>query len=94
MSTPAAPYSPIRRRSYRLVYLTELRLAWRYPIGLVFGLGLPMLLLVIFGSIPSTTRPSAKFGGVSFFTVYTPTLMVLVLLVLGVLSLPIQMAGY
>jgi ABC-2 type transport system ATP-binding protein len=36
----------------------------------------------------------AGLGGVSFFTAYVPTLLVLVLLVLGLLSLPIQMAGY
>jgi ABC-2 type transport system permease protein len=96
MSTPApaASNSPSRRRAYGLLVLTELRLALRYPVGLVFGLGLPMLLLIIFGSIPSLTQPKKEFGGVSFFTVYAPTLMVLVLLVLGLLSLPTQMAGY
>lgn len=94
MTTPADSYSASRRRAYGLLVLTELRLAWRYPVGLVFGLGLPLLLLIIFGSIPSLTQPKKEFGGVSFFTVYAPTLIVLVLLVLGLLSLPTQMAGY
>ncbi len=89
MSTSAAACSPSRRRVYGLLVLTELRLAWRNPVGLIFCLGLPMLLLVIFGSIPSLTQPKREFGGVSFFTVYVPTLLVLVLLVLGLLSLPI-----
>jgi ABC-2 type transport system permease protein len=53
-----------------------------------------VLLLVIFGSIPSLTRPMAKFGGISFFNLYAPTLVLLVLLVLGLLSLPMQMASY
>lgn len=83
-----------RRRRYGVLVATELRLAWRYPVGLVFGLGLPMLLLVIFGSIPSLTRPSKEFGGISFFTLYAPTLIVLVLLVLALLGLPGQMANY
>ena len=69
-----------------MLVLTELRLAWRNPVYLVFGLGLPVLLLVIFGSIPSLTQPSKEFGGVSFFTIYTPTLMVLVLIVLGLVE--------
>ena len=71
MSTRVAALSPSPRRAYRMLVHTELRLAWRYPIGLAFGVGLPMLLLVIFGSIPSLTRPKKEFGGVSFFTLYT-----------------------
>jgi hypothetical protein len=77
-----------------MLVLTELRLAWRTPSYLVVALGIPVLLLIIFGSIPSLTKPSKEFGGVSFFTIYTPTLMVLVLIVLGLLSLPSQMASY
>jgi ABC-2 type transport system permease protein len=73
---------------------TELRLAWRTPSYIVVALGIPVLLLVIFGSISSLTQPKKEFGGVSFFTIYTPTLMVLVLIVLGLLSLPSQMASY
>ena len=78
MNTPALSL-PSRRRAYRLLVLTELRLAWRYPIYLVPAVGIPVLLLVIFGSIPSLTRPNKEFGGVSFFTIYTPTLLVFVL---------------
>jgi ABC-2 type transport system permease protein len=77
-----------------MLVLTELRLAWRYPIYLVPALAIPVLLLVIFGSIPSLTRPSKEFGGVSFFTIYTPALIVLVLIMLGLLNLPAQMASY
>ena len=77
-----------------MLFLTELRLARRYPIYLVPAIGIPVVLLVIFGSIPSLTRPSKEFGGVSFFTIYTPTLIVLVLLMLSLLNLPAQMASY
>jgi ABC-2 type transport system permease protein len=77
-----------------MLIVTELRLAWRYPIYLVPALAIPVLLLVIFGSIPSLTRPNKEFGGVSFFTVYTPALIVLVLIFLGLLNLPAQMASY
>jgi ABC-2 type transport system permease protein len=94
MRTRGVGARPSRRRAYGLLILTELRLAWRYPVGVIFGVGLPMLLLVVFGSIPSLTQPNKEFGGLSFFTVYAPTLMVLVLLVLALLSLPAQMAGY
>jgi ABC-2 type transport system permease protein len=94
MSTSVTAFSPSRRRAYRMLVLTELRLAWRTPNYLVVALGIPVLLLVIFGSIPSLTQPKKEYGGVSFFTIYTPTLMVLVLIVLGLLSLPSQMASY
>ena len=94
MSTSAASFSPSRHRAYRMLVLTELRLAWRTPSYLVVALGIPVLLTIIFGSIPSLTEPSKTFGGVSFFTIYTPTLMVLVLIVLGLVSLPSQMATY
>jgi len=77
-----------------MLVLTELRLAWRTPSYLVVALGIPVLLTVIFGSIPSLTEPSKTFGGASFFTIYTPTLMVLVLIVLGFVSLPASMATY
>ena len=94
MSAFAPTTSVSRRRAYRLLILTELRLAWRYPIYLVPALVIPVVLLVIFGSIPSLTRPSKGLGGVSFFTIYTPTLIVLVLIFLGLLNLPAQMATY
>jgi ABC-2 type transport system permease protein len=77
-----------------MLVLTELRQAWRTPVYLIPAVGLPVLLLVVFGSIPSLTQPSKTFGGISFFTIYTPTLMVLVLMLLGLLSLPSQMASY
>jgi ABC-2 type transport system permease protein len=94
MSTPLSAFSPSRRRAYRLLVLTELRLAWRYPIYLIPAVGIPVLLLIIFGSIPSLTQPNKEFGGVSFFTIYTPTLVVLVLVMLGLLNLPAQLATY
>jgi ABC-2 type transport system permease protein len=94
MSTPVAASFLSRRRAYRMLVLTELRLAWRTPIYLVPAVGIPVLLLVIFGSIPSLTQPKKEFGGVSFFTIYTPSLIVLVLIMLGLLNLPAQMASY
>jgi ABC-2 type transport system permease protein len=93
MSTPVATSSP-PRRAYRMLVLTEFRLAWRTPSYLVAALGIPVLLLVIFGSIPSLTGPSKEYDGVSFFTIYTPTLMMLVLIFLGLLNLPSKMASY
>lgn len=40
----------------------EFRLAWRARSGLVAGVGLPLLLLVVFGSIPGAGQPQEALG--------------------------------
>jgi ABC-2 type transport system permease protein len=94
MTAGAVRHRRRRARALALLVTTEAKLAWRLPTGLIFGLALPALLLVIFGTIPALSRPKAQFGGISFFSLYAPTLILLVLLVLSLLSLPMQLAGY
>jgi ABC-2 type transport system permease protein len=72
----------------------ELKLAWRRPIGLIVAIGAPLVLLVIFGSIPATTRPQASLGGISFFNLYVPSLLVFVLIVAGLMGTPQQLPTY
>ena len=87
MSTLAIPIEPRRRQAFGLLVRTEIKLALRRPVGVIVALGIPLALLTIFGSIPSTTRPTAAFGGISFFTLYVPTLLVFVLIAVGLGSL-------
>jgi len=94
MTAAAIRHRRRRARALWLLVTTEAKLAWRLPTGLIFGLALPALLLVIFGAIPALSRPKEQFGGISFFSLYVPTLILLVLLVLSLLSLPMQLAGY
>lgn len=94
MTTATVNHQRRRARALWLLVTTEAKLAWRLPTGLIFGLALPALLLVIFGTIPALSRPKQQFGGISFFSLYVPTLILLVLLVLSLLSLPMQLAGY
>jgi ABC-2 type transport system permease protein len=94
MTTATVNHQRRRARALWLLVTTEAKLAWRLPTGLIFGLALPALLLVIFGSIPALSRPKQQFGGISFFSLYAPTLILLVVLVLSLLSLPMQLAGY
>jgi ABC-2 type transport system permease protein len=94
MSTMVLYHDPRRRKAFSLLVANELKLALRYPVGIVVAFGIPLLLLVVFGSIPGTTRPVAAFGGISFFNLYVPTLLVFVLLALGVGSLPQALASY
>jgi ABC-2 type transport system permease protein len=72
----------------------EARLAWRQPVGLAAGLGLPVLLLVIFGSIPSFGKPSADLGGQTPFNIYVPILLAFVIAALACLTLPGALASY
>jgi ABC-2 type transport system permease protein len=80
--------------AFRKLLLNECRLAWRLPIGLVFGMGLPLLLLMIFGGIGPLHRPAESLGGLSYFTIYIPILMALVIGVLGVVALPSPLVTY
>ena len=86
--------SPHQRRAFGRLISIELKLAWRRPIGLIVAVGAPLLLLVIFGSIPATTRPEASLGGISFFSLYVPSLLVMVLIVVGLMSSPQQLSTY
>lgn len=94
MSTSAISLSPGQRRAFGLLMASEIKIAIRRPIGLLVAIGIPTALLVIFGSIPATTRPTKALGGVSFFNLYVPTLLVFVLIAVGLAGLPQQLATY
>ena len=94
MSTLAVSLTPQQRRAFRLLVASEIKIAIRRPVGLFVAIGIPVALLVIFGSIPSTTRASAALGGISFFNLYVPTLMVFVLIAVGFVTHPQQLSAY
>jgi ABC-2 type transport system permease protein len=56
--------------------------------------GLPILLLVLFGNLPSLNKPLANLGGLTFFEAYQPTLIALSLSLLALVSLPSVLASY
>lgn len=93
-----ASWSPIPkqtpRAAFRKLVACEARLAWRQPTGLIFGLGLPLLLLVIYCSIPALNKPAKEFGGLSYFNTQIPVLIALVIAVLAFVSLPAPLATY
>jgi len=60
------------RSAFGKLVLNEFRLAWRQPLGLIFGLGLPVLLLVIFGSLPKFHEHLKTLGGLTAFDVHIP----------------------
>jgi ABC-2 type transport system permease protein len=67
------------RAAFNKLLLNEARLAWRLPLGIVLGLGLPVLLLVIFGSIPALTQTFPVLIGMSVLmlaTIFLPRVLV------------------
>src|ERR1017187_6774841 len=73
----------------------ELKLFARERIGLIWGVGFPLILLVIFGSIPGFRAPVSKaLPGVTVLDAYVPILISFVLAMLALNVLPATLAAY
>jgi len=83
-----------KRTAFGKIILNEARLTWRRPIGLIGGIGIPVVLLVIFGNLPSFQEHVASFGGLTPFDAYVPILAVFAVAMLAVLGLPIPLTTY
>jgi ABC-2 type transport system permease protein len=92
----AAPVSSGGQRRSPLLKLTrvEFRLFLRERVGPVWGVGFPILLLVIFGSIPSFKKVLGGSGGLTVLDSYIPVLVVMSLALLGFVSLPLTLVSY
>ena len=82
------------RRAFWRLLETEAKLTWRQPIGLFFGLGLPLLVLVVFANIPQFTEPNEAFGGRSLMSIYVPVLIVFSLGGLALVGLTTPLISY
>jgi ABC-2 type transport system permease protein len=74
--------------------LTELKLFLREKSGPAFGVGLPLLLLIIFGNLPFYHEHRADLGGRTLLDAYVPILVAFVLAMLALNVLPPVLAGY
>ena len=88
--SPAAGRGAALRRLTR----TEFQLFLRERIGPIWGIGFPLVLLIILGSIPSFTRPRASLGGLTELDLYVPILIAFVIAMLALNALPPVLAGY
>ncbi len=79
------------REAFRELLGLEFRLAVREPTGIIFGVGLPILLLVIFGSVP-VFHQAAPGTSLTLFQVYLPILVVTVLIMISLVGLPVPVA--
>jgi ABC-2 type transport system permease protein len=82
------------RAAFGKLLLYESQLAWRTPTGLAAGLGIPLLLLVVFGSIPVLRQPSSDLGGFSYFALSFPILITVTVLTLSTNILPRNLIAY
>lgn len=78
----------------RRLTVTELKLLARERVRLVFGVGFPLLLLVVFGSIPAFTKPNDTFGGHTLLDAYVPILIAFSVALLALTALPTVLADY
>lgn len=77
-------------KAFRALVKLEGRMALREPIGLVFGVALPVFLLIVFRSIPTINEP-VPGTTLTAFEVYIPILIVVVLIFVSLTSLPIPL---
>jgi ABC-2 type transport system permease protein len=84
----------IPKKAFWKIVLNEARLARRVPTGLFAGLGLPVLLLIIFGSIPALSERSSALGGLSYFEISFPILLTLTVLSVSLVALPQRLVSY
>jgi len=98
-SAPAARLTAARpgRRdgALRRLTITEFKLFARERVGLFWGVGFPLGLLIIFGAIPGFRGPVSKATPhVSILDAYVPILIAFVLALLALNVLPTSLATY
>jgi ABC-2 type transport system permease protein len=92
--TTAAPPATASRSGLRRLTVTELKLFIRERVGPIWGVGVPLLLLIIFGSIHSFKKPQKDFGGATTLEIYVPVLIAFSIAILALSALPMVLAGY
>jgi ABC-2 type transport system permease protein len=94
MTTAALVLAKRPKSAFRKLLESETKLAWRFPVGLILGVAVPVLLIVVFGSIPGMNHAEKKFGGLTYFNVYFPILVAFSVAILSFISLPTHLASY
>jgi ABC-2 type transport system permease protein len=93
-STAAAAPPAARSSALLKLSLTELKLLSRERVRTALPVAVPLILLIILGSIRSLRQPVALYGGASFVDIYTTTLVVMGLALLALTAMPMMLADY
>jgi ABC-2 type transport system permease protein len=83
-----------RRTAFGKVVLNEARLAWRRPVVQIASLGIPVILVILFGKVPAFHQHILSLGGLTLFDVYVPVLMAFALGMLALLGVPIPLVTH
>ncbi|NLE10600.1 MAG: ABC transporter permease [Actinobacteria bacterium] len=90
--SPSGPRPPWR--AFWKLVATEAKLAVRTPVVLILSVGLPVLMLIIFGFVPTFNEPLADLDGLTVLSLYAPILSVFALGFLGLVGVSMPLAGY
>ncbi|NYH43644.1 ABC-2 type transport system permease protein [Micromonospora jinlongensis] len=80
--------------AFRQILRIEARLYLRDLPTLLTIVGLPTMILVVLGLIPSLREPDPNFDGQNFVNYFAPSLLVVTLAMVGVNTLPMALATY
>jgi ABC-2 type transport system permease protein len=82
-------------RSLAKLTLVELKLFTREPVNLVFTLILPVMILIVMGEVFGRAADvSAMYRGVNAMDYYIPAYIGVVMAAIGLVSIPVHIAGY
>jgi ABC-2 type transport system permease protein len=81
-------------RALREITWIELKLFGREPITVVFVLVLPLLVLYVLNGVFGNEQTPSVYEGFGPVDFYTPAYVALVVATVGVLSVPVHLAGY
>ncbi len=82
------------RSAGRAMFKSEATLLARNPGVVIWTVLLPIVASIILAAIPGTKKPSPDLGGLSFFQVYQPVLVLFAITLLGVQALPDVLTRY
>ena len=83
-----------RAAAFGQIVRNEARLVRRQPTNMIGSIALPVVLMIIFGELPSFHQHISVLGGLPLFDTYVPVIMVLGLTMLTLLGLPGPLVSY
>jgi len=92
LNTATAPITPTSAL-WRLIKV-EMKLCLRDKVGPIWGVGFPLLLLIILGNVPALREPKEANGGLTDFDTYVPVLILFTLAILSLTALPTMLTAY
>ena len=93
-SVPSESKEKESRGHFSELLKVEGKLALREPTGLGMGIGLPIILLVVFGLIGIANPGNVANTGYTVLDLYVPVIMVIGFIFLGIASLPVTLVRY